>query len=66
MAVVGHLVVGGDEDVDVLVVGAVAHHCGEVRVVGTVHDEDRSQVTVRQVVLVFDDVDFTGAAAGVA
>ena len=65
LAIIGHFIEASDEDVDVLVVRTGAHHSREVWVVSAVHDEDRSKVAVRQVVLVFDDVDFAGAAAGV-
>ena len=65
LAVSSCLVEASDEDVDVIVVGTSAHHSREVRVVFAIHDVDRSKVAVRQVVLVFDDVDFAGAAAGV-
>ena len=60
LAIGSHFAIGGHEDVDILVLGAVAHHSREVRVVSSFHNEGRSQITVRQVVLVFDDVDFAG------
>ena len=56
----------GEEDVDVVMVGAGAHHSGEVDVVfGIPLDDGLYGARGRQVVLVFDDVDAASQGDGI-
>ena len=63
--IINGLVEGGEEDVDVFVVGARAHHSGEVDVLFGVPFNDGSHGARRQVVLVFDDVDAAFQGVGI-